>query len=72
MPKPPETSPVGDVDTNALLKDVMNTVIHDLDLPCDCPYHRLAPEERTAALDRAIEATNAEIRDGLLPEGDDE
>lgn len=35
---------------------------------CDCALHRLSPEERIALIDAAIDATNAELVDGLLLE----
>lgn len=53
-------------------KDALLKALHLDPKPskCDCALRRLSREERAEVIDAAIDATNAEIRDGLLPEED--
>lgn len=60
--------------TDAEKKALLRVILGRRDLAsseCDCALHRLSPKERAARIDAAIDATNAQIRDGLLPEEDD-
>jgi hypothetical protein len=54
-------------ELNALTRIVLDRLHHDLESKCDCPLHLMLPEERTAFIDRAIDLTNEQVRNGEIP-----
>ena len=56
-----------DSELNALARMVLDRLHHDLESRCDCPLHLMLPEERIAAIDRAIDLTNEQVRNGEIP-----
>ena len=38
----------------------------ELETKCDCPLHRLTKEQRAELIDKAIDLTNEQIRNGTF------
>jgi hypothetical protein len=59
-------SPSDQTGAHALVADVVAAIADDLSGLCGCPLHRLSPAARTACIDTAIDATNADLAEVRL------
>ena len=54
-------------EIKALMRSVVQRVRADLFAEaCDCPLHRLTKEQRAESIDKAIDLTNEQIRNGTF------
>jgi len=56
-----------DKDKQALLNMVWERMHLDLIDGCDCPLHKLSKEERAELIDRTIDLTDEQVRNGEIP-----
>jgi len=56
-----------DKDKEALLNMVWERMHLDLIVSCDCPLHKLSKEERAEVIDRTIDLTDEQVRNGEIP-----